>query len=268
MSRPRRLELSGGLYHASMGSGGNSQELVDTLASPFTRQLELFRTHTAEVTMPADSIVERLDIVGDVRPCNLPVPVDPLPDAFLLQAAKEGFCDRIVPAMPPPAHAGLQMMALAEASPVITSVLGALIRMNDGPLFRAPEPHGLEHGIEDELAIHRGPRGPAHDPAGEQIHHHRQVKSSLPRSDIGDVRNPRSIGTGNVEIARQDIGCQPRWFGRGPISSPVASARSEVVGTHESGHTMLAASLTGLAKIEEHARGAVDALACSKRSAD
>jgi hypothetical protein len=31
---------------------------------------------------------------------------------------------------------------------------------------------------------------------------------------------------------------------------------------------MLAAGLTGLAKIEEYARGAVDALACRKRSAD
>jgi hypothetical protein len=72
-------------------------------------------------------IVERFDVVRNVCGSNFSVLVDSLFDALFLQTAEEGFCDRIIPAISPPAHARFETVRLAEAPPIITSVLRALV---------------------------------------------------------------------------------------------------------------------------------------------
>ena len=49
--------------------------------------------------MPTFSIVERIDVIGDVFNRQLAILVDLLLDAFLLQAAEEGLGNRAVPAV-------------------------------------------------------------------------------------------------------------------------------------------------------------------------
>lgn len=83
--------------------------------------------------MPSRLIVERFDVVRNVCSGNFSVFVDPLLDSLLLQTAKEGFCDRVVPAVSPPAHAWFETVRLAEASPTATSVLRASVRVNESP---------------------------------------------------------------------------------------------------------------------------------------
>lgn len=96
------------------------------------RFLECLGTDSTQITVTARSIVERFDVVRDIRPRDLPVLVDALPDPLLLQAPEEGLGNRIVPAVSPSTHAGLQTMASAKPPPVIAAVLRALIGVNDG----------------------------------------------------------------------------------------------------------------------------------------
>jgi hypothetical protein len=62
---------------------------VDTLSPTFVSRFELLGAHAAEMTMAARSIVERIDIVGDVGTGKLSVLVDLLLDPFFLQAAEK-----------------------------------------------------------------------------------------------------------------------------------------------------------------------------------
>jgi hypothetical protein len=70
------------------------------------------------MTLPAYPIVERLNVVGNVYIGELSVLVDPLLDSFLLQAAEEGFSDRIIPTVPSSAHA--RFVILGDAIAIIT----------------------------------------------------------------------------------------------------------------------------------------------------
>jgi hypothetical protein len=84
-------------------------------------------TYSAQVAVATGSIVERLDVVGDLRESQLPILVDFLLDAFLLKAAEERFRNRVVPAVSTTAHARPQSISSAEALAIVTSVLRALV---------------------------------------------------------------------------------------------------------------------------------------------
>jgi len=104
----------------------------------------------ADVAVPPGSIVERLDVRGDIFGRRVAIMVDVLLDPFLLQAAEEGLCHRVIPAVASPAHAGFKTIGLAEAPPCIASVLGALGRTDQGSA-RSAATHGHRHSIEHEL---------------------------------------------------------------------------------------------------------------------
>jgi hypothetical protein len=52
---------------------------------------EVLQTHLTEVTVPADSVVENLDVVEHIRPCLLPRLVDPPSYPLFLQTAEKRF---------------------------------------------------------------------------------------------------------------------------------------------------------------------------------
>ena len=78
----------------------SAQDLVDT---PFLLSnccgFEAVGAHSVQVTMAAHRIVERFDMVGDVRQRKRSGLVDLLLDPFFLQAAKKGFGHGVVPAV-------------------------------------------------------------------------------------------------------------------------------------------------------------------------
>jgi hypothetical protein len=57
-------------------SGWSSQDSVDTPPASNVCRLELLGAHAAEMAVTAGPIVERLDVIGDVRSGQLAVPVD------------------------------------------------------------------------------------------------------------------------------------------------------------------------------------------------
>jgi transposase len=106
----------------------SSQDSVDTVTTPPGSDLKLIRADAAKMAVTTGSIVEGLDVVGDVLVRKIAVLVDVLLDPFFLQASEERFGDRIAPAVPFAAHARFEMVRLAKAPPGIASVLRALIR--------------------------------------------------------------------------------------------------------------------------------------------
>ena len=69
------------------------------------------------------AIVEHLDVIVDLGIGNITSLVDVLLDPLLLQAAKQRFGHRVIPAVSTPAHTGLKMMHMAEAPPRIAAKL-------------------------------------------------------------------------------------------------------------------------------------------------
>lgn len=114
--------------------------------------------------MPVRSrpIVERLDVVGNVSGCQIPVLVDQLLDALLLEAAEERPGNGIVPTVPSSTHAGLEPIGAAEAAPFVAAILTPLVGMNDGSTWSASF-HCHHDCIQDELATNCRPGRPADD---------------------------------------------------------------------------------------------------------
>lgn len=96
--------------------------------------------------MTARAIVERFDVVADLLGCLISVFVDALRDSFVLETAEERLRHRVIPAVAPAAHAGLQVIGFAEASPSIATILRTLIRVNQRTA-RAPSTHGLRLSV-------------------------------------------------------------------------------------------------------------------------
>src|SRR6185369_14561561 len=88
----------------------SSQDLVETVSARRVSGFELLRTETAQMAVAAGSIVEGIDVGGDIGDRQVSVLVDLLLDPLLLEAPEEGLGDGVVPAVTLPAHARLEMM--------------------------------------------------------------------------------------------------------------------------------------------------------------
>src|ERR1700689_5713852 len=106
--------------------------------------------------MSSGWIVEPLDVLGDRDTGDRAVLVDLFLDVLFLQAAEEGLSDGNVPAVASAAHAGYQPIGLVEASPVVASVLGPLIRVDDGLLGSSPSNSHQDSVKEKPPANSRG----------------------------------------------------------------------------------------------------------------
>ena len=162
---------------------------MDAVPTPPMLCFKSLRANAADVAVASGSIVERLDVFGDIFGRSVSIVVDVLLDSLLLQTAEEGLRHRVVPAVPSTAHAGLEMIGLAEPAPRVTSVLRALIRV-DQRSARPPSTHSHQGGIEHELAIDGRASRPTDDSSRVQIQDHRQIQPALPGADIRDICDP------------------------------------------------------------------------------
>ena len=75
------------------------------------------------MAVPPGLTVEHFDVVIDVGTRQITVFLNALFDALLFEAAEEGLCHRIVPAVALAAHARLEVVLATEALPVVAAVL-------------------------------------------------------------------------------------------------------------------------------------------------
>ena len=93
------------------------------------RPLELGRGDVPQRRVPADAVVERLDVLEDARLRLLPAGVLLVMHQFPLQAGEEALDRRIVPAVTRATHARDQAMTRQQGSVLMAHVLSATIRM-------------------------------------------------------------------------------------------------------------------------------------------
>ena len=100
-----------------------SQAFADTSVSPIRHGFKGLRTDPAQMAVATGTIIEHVDVIRYLGFGDLTSRVDALLDPLLLQAAKKGFGHRVIPAIATSAHAGLQVMRMAETPPRITTEL-------------------------------------------------------------------------------------------------------------------------------------------------
>ncbi len=81
--------------------------------------------------MASGLIVEYLDIFEDIGLGEIACSIDRSLDSLLLEAAEERLRNRVVPAVSPSAHAGIELVCFAKTDPVAAAVLRSLIRVHD-----------------------------------------------------------------------------------------------------------------------------------------
>jgi len=100
-----------------------ASELIGVVAGHFTAREAGVRGFLAIV-------VENLDVIEQVATCFLATAVDATSYPLLLRAAEGRLCHGVIPAIATPAHADLQTMLATESTPIVTTVLHALVRVD------------------------------------------------------------------------------------------------------------------------------------------
>lgn len=126
------------------------------------RGLELLGAHAPQMAVAPSQVVRVSDVRRDLRKGELSARIDVLLDTLLLQAAEEGLGDSIFPTVGLGTHARHQMIPATEASPGVTAVSDALVRVDERSA-RAPLLDGDEDGIKDEFPLDGRRDGPPHD---------------------------------------------------------------------------------------------------------
>ena len=157
------------------------------------------------MAVTSDRIVEYFNVVAHVLDGQRTGYINALPNAFLLQACEEGFSDRVIPTISPPAHTGLQAVSPAEPLPVVAAILRALIRMDDGALWAA-ESDSSDNRIQHQFAMECRRHRPANDLSREEIHDDGQIEPALPRTNVGYVGDPHRVRPEDVEIPLEKVG--------------------------------------------------------------
>lgn len=133
--------------------------------------------------MTPGPVVEDFNVIEDIGPGQIPGFIDTFSDPFFFQRTEERFDHRIIPAVATPAHARCQVIGPAEALPVVTAVLAALIAMYDNLAVRFSTPHGHHQSVQREFARESGLHRPANHVTGEEIDNHRQIQPALPGAE-------------------------------------------------------------------------------------
>ena len=81
----------------------------------------------AQMAVAPGSIVKDFDVIEDVCAGQIAGFVDAPADALLFQTAEERFGHGVIPTISATAHAWFKIVGLAEAAPVVATVLAALI---------------------------------------------------------------------------------------------------------------------------------------------
>lgn len=96
---------------------------------------------TADVVMPASSVVEDLNVIEYIGTRRVALCVNTLANPLLFQAADTGFRHGIISTVATSAHAGLKVVSRTEASPGVAAKLASLIGMDELPMLWLAAPY-------------------------------------------------------------------------------------------------------------------------------
>ncbi len=192
--------------------------------------------------MQALAIVPSFDVLKDRR-ASLRPGDKRLGSTFRLERGEEAFHHGVVVAIPDSAHALLTAIGSQALAIERTGVLAALIGVVQQALRGSAAKHSHLQSVLDQRCVHAIGHGPAHNVAGIQVQHRRQIQPAFHRGDVGYIRRPLPVGSGSGKLLVQAIGSRGYLFVplRGVRRSPLGYSPDQPVQAHQAGHSFPAA---------------------------
>ena len=129
---------------------------------------------------------------------------------FIFQRRKERLCDGVVVAVAGTAAREAHMVAPGPLSELAAGVLRPLVRAEYGVLCHVPARTRALEGADDDIGGHALGQRPAHEHAGVQVDHRRQVEPALAGAQVGDVADELVGGHRAREVPPDQVG---PWLG-------------------------------------------------------
>src|SRR5665648_274020 len=150
------------------------------------------------------AIVPKFDVFKDDQLSFLSTLKFPI-GTLLFQTGIETFHRRIIITITRAAHTHDAAGSLNKPSIRFTGILTTTVTVVN-EFFRWM-PVGYSHlpGFLDQQTIDFHTHGPAHDPAGKEVHQNGKKQPSFPRGDVGDVSNPFLVWFFSHEVLIQDV---------------------------------------------------------------
>ena len=112
----------------------------------------------------------------------------------------------------------------------------------------------FEYQLGTQIGLHR----PTHDPAAENVEHHRQIEKARPGRNVGYIGNPQPIGRRCAEVALDQVRRRPRGAIAHRGNDPVAPAHAaQPDRAHQPCNALDAHANALLCKLDLNARRAV-----------
>jgi hypothetical protein len=102
-------------------------------------------------------------------------------------------------------HAGLQIVRLAKALPIIAAILAALVGMDRYRLCRFAPPDRHQQSVQCQCPCQGWLHRPTNDLASIKVNHHSQIQPALPGTDIRNIGHPSLVGSTDGELAIEPV---------------------------------------------------------------
>ena len=151
---------------------------------------------------------------------------------------EEAFHHGVIPAATLGGHAADDLVALQKQAVVSSSVLAALIRVDQQLVRLNPAvTEGPVEGLNHQGGVHGPLQLPADDTPTEQIDPHRQVSPAAGGADVCDVAGPAAVRRRGLKVLQQQVLRHPAGAAAALTAGPERPAGSalEVGTSHEPG---------------------------------
>lgn len=155
--------------------------------------------------MNSFSIVEKLDVIKQIRIDFAEVTIRPSIDPFFFQLSEETLDTRIVVGTSASRHTASHVIGGKESLVARTGILTPAVAMEDRSFgIRIPS-DGFSQGALHKLGVNRLTRRVTNHFSVVKIHDNRQIDPADLRLDVGDVTGPDDIGTIWAELLLHEV---------------------------------------------------------------
>src|SRR5579859_2407237 len=148
---------------------------------------------------------------------------------------------------------------IAVLRPPVESALTCAVRvMNKTSCWPAAVQSHLQC-VDRQLGAQMIGERPAHDASAERIQDDRQIEPALPRAHVRDVRYPKFVRCGRIEVAVHQLRRLSCWRNRsdGGASKSLRAAPRQARRSHQSSDSLLTDARASCAKFGMHSRRAI-----------
>src|SRR5208337_5096872 len=175
-----------------------------------------------------------------------------------LERSEEALHYRVIPAVPPPAHAAGDPSLLQRPTIIVARVLAPSVRVEDQIPGLGSTSKGLAQRLERKLARDMLAHREAYDAAREQIQDRGQIEPTLCGPDVRDIGDPGQVRRVHAEVSHQDVRRHRKRMirVRRPLETTPSTACKALL-SHQASDSLARHPSPSLSQIAQNARAAV-----------